>query len=564
MADGNPTAVQLPEALAGSEVTRKILEGIGEAVTITDDRGKLVFANQSAATLLGFPSPSALLGATGKEILARYQMFGADGAPFSIENLPSRAALKGQPGPEVLMQFLVSGSHEARWSLVRSVPLPDAQGKVTHAINLFREVTDEMRDKQQRTFLLKVVDELNTSLDYEKTLASVARLAVPVLADWCAVDLVEGDRTKRVAIAHIDPEKIAFVAELEKRYPSDPSSKTGVPEILRSGKAELVPHIPRDLILAGAKDPEHLRLIDALQLGSYVGVPLRVRGKTIGAFTMVMAESGRRYNERDLELAQQLADRAALAIDNSRLFREVEQARAAAVHDAEFAQSFIGILGHDLRNPLNAVMMAARLLKKKSTTADAVTIERINASSKRMNEMVRQLLDLTRSRLASGIALDRRESDLAQVVTGIVDELKAGHPERAIDWRPAGEVKGFWDPDRLGQVVSNLVGNALVHGDPAKPVVIRVAQPGSDAAELEVRNHGPSIPADVLPRLFEPYRRQTANDRRSEGLGLGLFISQQIVHAHGGAITVKSTPEEGTMFKVTLPRALPLATAGAQ
>jgi GAF domain-containing protein len=169
---------------------------------------------------------------------------------------------------------------------------------------------------------------------------------------------------KRLATAHVDPNKLAAAVAIEKRYPSDPSSKTGVHEIIRTGAAQLMPEIPRPLITAAAVDAEHLRLIDALELRSYMGVPLVIGGKVLGAITFVMAESHRTYGEADLEFARALADRAAVAVENARLFREAESARAAlgvqltaeerrrrdAEEQTRFAETFVGMLGHDLRN----------------------------------------------------------------------------------------------------------------------------------------------------------------------------------------------------------------------
>jgi PAS domain S-box-containing protein len=191
-------------------------------------------------------------------------------------------------------------------------------------------VTEQIRDAEYRRFLSRAADELGSSLDYEQTLATVARLAVPTLADWCAVDLAVDGGTRRVAVAHVDPDKLSFIAELERRYPPRPDEQRGVRHILSTGEPELMSDIPRDVIRRAAVDEQHLRLIERLDLRSYVGVPLLARGKALGVFSFVMAESGRRYTEKDLEYAQALADRAALAIDNARLFLEVEKDRAAS------------------------------------------------------------------------------------------------------------------------------------------------------------------------------------------------------------------------------------------
>ncbi len=677
-----------------SELFRIVLQGTDLGVTVQDPSGRLVYANDAAARLVGFAAPSELLAAPPAELIARFNLLTFEGTPVLPDQLPGRAVLQGGSPPEMRLRFKVLGTTEERWAVVRAVPARDLTGEVIYAINFFRDVSEEIRDAHQRAFLLRAVDEMSSSLDYEKTLATVARLAVPVLADWCAIDLLDGGARKRLAVAHVDPAKLDFVAALEQRYPPDPHSRTGVPQILRTGKAELIPHIPRELLIAAAVDEEHLRLIDELQLGSYIGVPLKVRGQVIGALTMVMAESNRRYSRRDLELAQALADRSALAIDNARMFRELETARMVAtvqrdqseerfslmvgsvkdyaifmldpkgivttwnagaqlikgyrpeeiigrhfscfyskeevlagkcerelaiadregrfeeegwrvrkdgsrfwanvvltaVRDARgelrgfakvtrdlterrrsegelafearrrleaenqtrFAEMFIGILGHDLRNPLNAISIGAALIKRKGI-ADARVLERILQSSERMSNMVGQLLDLTRTRLAGGIPIERRSAGFRAIVAGAIEELQLVYRDRDIQLETGEEIEGLWDTDRLTQVVSNLVGNALEHGAPDRPVTVRLST-DDDLVRFSVHSFGPPIPPEVLPLIFDPYRRTSARSGRSKGLGLGLFITQQIVLAHGGRLDCRSTGEDGTTLTVVLPR----------
>jgi signal transduction histidine kinase len=215
-----------------------------------------------------------------------------------------------------------------------------------------------------------------------------------------------------------------------------------------------------------------------------------------------------------------------------------------------FAEQFIGILGHDLRNPLNAIEMSARLLKRKGN-GETPQLDRILSSSRRMSRMVAQLLDLTRSRLAGGIAVEKRATDLSCVVSETVDELRVQRPG-GIRWEPPGELQGTWDPDRMAQVASNLISNALEHGDPASPVEVRLAREDRRAV-LAVHSEGAPIPSDLMPVIFDPYARVTARNPKSKGLGLGLFITQQIIQAHGGSIEVSSTENDGTTFTVWLP-----------
>jgi len=230
------------------------------------------------------------------------------------------------------------------------------------------------------------------------------------------------------------------------------------------------------------------------------------------------------------------------------------EALEAALRDsAKFQEQFVGILGHDLRNPLNAISVGADLLLRKETVAQDshATLRRIASSAARMRRMVEQLLDLTRARLAGGIPVQPTPgTNLADVARGAVEELRVAHPEAQLTVHATAQISGEWDADRMAQVVSNLVGNAISHGA-GGPVDVQV-NGANGSAILEVHNGGAPIPADLLPRIFDPFR-QAMPATVAHGLGLGLFITRQIVLAHGGTIGVVSAQPEGTTFKVVLP-----------
>jgi signal transduction histidine kinase len=219
---------------------------------------------------------------------------------------------------------------------------------------------------------------------------------------------------------------------------------------------------------------------------------------------------------------------------------------------ARIQQQFIGILSHDLRNPLSAILMTTGQLERAFPATHSDAVRRIASSTVRMSRMIHQLLDLTGARLGDGIPVEPQpETNLSEVVRTAVEELMAAHPEAHVKMEVDEGVDGAWDPDRMGQVVSNLVANAIAYGD--GPVHVRVSR-ANGSAILEVHNGGASIPADVLPRIFEPFRRATHDGETSaRGLGLGLFIAERIVAAHGGKIDVRSADAEGTTFTVGLP-----------
>lgn len=250
------------------------------------------------------------------------------------------------------------------------------------------------------------------------------------------------------------------------------------------------------------------------------------------------------------------------------LEREQEARLQAQANDA-FKEVFMGILGHDLRNPLNTILTTARLmtLRGELLPDSQKRIDRVISSGVRMQRMIEQILDMARDRLTSGIAISRTAPrDLVPLVSKIVEETRLAHPERRIELRTEGRCFGSVDADRFEQVVSNLLGNAATHGDPTRPIVVRVArgvaafggdtlrpEVSEDQVRFSVRNYGTPIDPSFLPLLFDPFRRQRKPEGRSAGLGLGLYISERIVRAHGGTIQVESSEKDGTLFEVLIP-----------
>jgi signal transduction histidine kinase len=217
-------------------------------------------------------------------------------------------------------------------------------------------------------------------------------------------------------------------------------------------------------------------------------------------------------------------------------------------------EMFIAVLGHDLRNPLHAMMLSAHGIHRVASeepVKQAAT--RIVSSGNRMSRMIEDLLDLARGRLAGGMQIAREPVDFAAVVSRVVRESQAARPGRALEMRQLGHFNGEWDAGRLAQVASNLISNALQYGDPGQPVIVELDGTRDDSVEMIVANAG-SIPKDLLPQIFDPFRGRSEPGRRSEGLGLGLYIVKHLVVAHEGRVDVASNPGERTRFTVRLPR----------
>jgi signal transduction histidine kinase len=300
--------------------------------------------------------------------------------------------------------------------------------------------------------------------------------------------------------------------------------------------------------------------------GTRCGAAFPVRSPDGPGALLLGSRSADAFDGDARALLRLAADRAALALERARLARE----RDAAVEDALRAREemesrrkavdfILGIVGHDLRNPLGAIHMSAALMQKRGELEgwQARAIERMRSSAGRMGRIIADLLSYTRTRLGNGIPISRRAARLDEIARRPVDELQAGNPDRSIALDVQGDVTGEWDPDRLEQVVSNLVSNAIDHGDPQTPVRVELSG-DEDACVLRVANQGPPVPSEVLSHLFEPFSRPPEEkSRKGSGLGLGLYISREIVRGHGGEITVASG--EDTVITVRLPRRPPRA-----
>ncbi len=413
-----------------------------------------------------------------------------------------------------------------------------------------RDAADHARE--QATFLAQAGAVLGESLDYEKTLTSVAALAVPRIADWCAIDMVgPGGALQRLAVAHVDPKKVEFARTLEERYPADPNAPGGVHEVLKTGRPAYMSRIPAELLDASARDEEHRRIIRELQLTSYMCVPLIAGGKAFGAITFVSAESGREYNEDDLRFAQELAVRASLAVENTRAYARANEA-------SRLKDEFLATLSHELRTPLNAVLGYARMLRQQSIapekTRSALDIVERNATS--LKQIIEDVLDVSRI-VAGRVRLNVEPVDLA----GILHDALA-------TVRPAADAKGVrlestidpmttpvsGDPDRLQQIVWNLLSNAIKFTPKGGKVQLRLARVNSHV-EITVSDTGRGIAADFLPFVFERFRQADSSfSREHGGLGLGLAIARNLAELHGGTITAASGGlNKGATFTLSLP-----------
>lgn len=415
-------------------------------------------------------------------------------------------------------------------------------------------LAEEWRSTHEHlSFLSGATKLLASSLDPDTIFENLVRLAVPRLGDWCAVDLLEAGTFRLAAVAHVEPSKVELARELRRRYPPHPDAEHGVPRVVRSGKAELYPEIAEESLVQAARDSEHLRTLRELGLRSAIVVPLSSRGRVLGAFTLISAESNRRYGEADLETLQELAHRAALALENARLYQEAQQ--AVRVRD-----EFLSVAGHELRTPLTALRLQIESLLRGAhrgapdTAALDAGTKRLTSAARmieRLATLIDDLLDV--SRISSGrLELRRAEVDLSALVKEVAarfaEELGRSGGRFELSIQP--QVIALGDEARLDQVITNLVSNAVKYGQ-RRPVAIQLTADGR-RARLSVTDQGIGIAAEDQTRIFDRFERAVSG-RHYGGMGIGLWVVRQLVQAHGGTIQVHSELGEGATFVVELP-----------
>lgn len=514
---------------------RAVYENALDGIVLSNDEARVVDANPAACRLLG---------------RAREQVIGAR----SAELVP---ATEREGSPARMGEFRAAGMMTGEGKML----LPDGTvrrvefGAVANVspglhLSIFRDVEDRRRAEEAQQFLDEASRLLATSLDYDETLASVARLAVPRIADWAAVDLLEdGGGFRRVAVAHVDPKKVELAHEVRRRQEPTIDDATGLGAVVRTGKPDLVELVTDEMLTAAlADDPELLAIFRNLGLVSAMTVPLSARGKIIGAISLVSAESRRRYGRTDLAVAEELARRASFAIENALYVRELAQATRKK-------DEFLAMLGHELRNPLAPIVTATEIIRVRGN-ATTRELEILDRQARHLVRLVDDLLDV--SRIASGkLSLRRTRVELADLLEQAIENTSSSMEAKGLRFIASVSPSSMpidGDRERLVQVVTNILVNAAKFTPAGKGVFLTASADGSDAV-LTFRDEGQGIEADLLPQVFDLFiQGQQRTDRRGGGLGLGLSIARSIVVAHDGQIDVTSSgPEQGTTVTVRLP-----------
>ena len=523
----------------------EFLDATTDGVYTIDCDGRILFVNRAAAQQLGY-APAEMVGRDGHDL---FHYAHPDGTPFPrSECAISRAASEGRA---------VRVEGEVLWrSDGSSFPVSYAtspvrrEGEVVGAVVRFTDVTEQKRAVEGLQLLAESGRVLSSSLEVEETLQAIARLAVPHLCEIVMVDVIEEGEIRRVASSHAD-ERVSALFERARAYP--PRLGDGGPQarVIETGVSLLVPEIDEAWIAALNRGAEHTELVREMAPRSIIVVPLRSREWIMGTMSLVRTAARPPFEPAELELAEELGLRAALAVENARLY---DAARAAT----RARDDMLGVVSHDLRNPIHSIFMGSSFLLE-LLPEEGMKVERTQAAvmkraAERANRLIQDLLDITH--IQSGrLSLHREQHGAASIVSEALEQTAmqaaaAGVALARGEVDPAAQV--WADRDRVVQALGNLVGNALKFTPEGGRVTVSVRTEG-DAVRISVADTGPGIPPEQVPHLFDRYWQANRADRR--GVGLGLSIVKGIAEAHGGTVEVRTAEGAGTTFSLVLPAA---------
>lgn len=534
---------QIEEALRHSEeLYRSLAEALPQMIFLCTHEGKLEYCNPSGVNYIGLSL---------EQILQRSPLELIHPSDRSEAVAHWRNAIATETAYEIEVRLQRSDGLY-RWHTLRMNPIAGVGDRPLKWLGTATDIDDRKRSQQQERFLATASSVLANSLDYQTTLDSLAHLTIPSIADWCAIDVVEKDGTiERLAVAHTDPDKEELAKELHRRYPPKKEATMGQANVLRTGQSELYPHIPDSVLVETACDAEHLRILRELRLNSGMCVPLKARGRTLGTITFVLEAGSRYYDHTDLMLAEKLAHRAAIALDNASLYREAQDAN-------RLKDEFLATLSHELRTPLNCILGWSQILRNRRLSEEkmGLALETIERNARLQFQLIEDLLDVSRiitGKLRLNVTSISLLRAIKEAIESVCPAAEAKHIQLKTQLnRHAGPVSG--DRDRLQQIVWNLLSNAIKFTPPEGCVTVILEQ-FQNSIQIRIIDTGQGIKSEFLPYVFDRFRQADSSSTRAyNGLGLGLAIVRHLTELHGGTVSADSPGlGQGAMFTVELP-----------
>jgi PAS domain S-box-containing protein len=534
-----------------------LLASTTEGIYGIDPRGRCTFINPAGAQMLGFTVAECL----GEHMHRLIHHSHADGSPYPESECPIYRAYRDGREIQVEDEVLWRSDGSRFAASYSSAPIREGD-RIRGAVVTFRDISRRRRAEETQRFFSRASKVLAaSSLDYTATLRALVQLAAPALADWCSLHMLRPDgEIERLEIAHADPASEHLVRALAG-YPVDVNRPNPATEVLKTGEPVLIPEIAEAMLESVAQDPRHLELLRAVGMRSGMVVPLIARGRILGSLTCISTDSTRPLTGDDLDIAQEFANRAALAVDNARLFHESEQV-------SHSKSEFLATVSHELRTPLNAVIGYTQLMLEGVPEPLPEGLrrytDRISLSARHLLDMIEEILSF--ARLETGgepLRLGRVE---LREVTAEVDAIAA--PLAAAKGlhfavRAPEAVELHTDLRKLRQILRNLVDNAIKFTDRGS-VVLEVEQEG-ESVLFHVTDTGIGIAPADRDTIFEPFRQlEQSSTRVAGGTGLGLSLTGRLVRLLGGTLQLESEPGQGSRFTVCLPLAPPVDRTGTK
>jgi PAS domain S-box-containing protein len=519
---------------------RRLMESSYEGIFVVDPDARMEYVNPRAAEMLGYPAES-MLGRTVFDFVPE-QMHGESQA---------RLERRRRGESEMSEVPMLRGDGTEFWALTKASPIVDSHGGFRGSLVMISDITERKRAEDAERLLAEAGEAFAMSLDLEATLRHIGHLLVPRLADWSVIVVLdEAGELQIERITAADPRKEHSLRTMLERFPHHRSPETHpVGRVLHTGESVLMPDIDAVVLAQIASGPEHREMLRELDPRSTLVVPLIAHGRVFGAMTLTVSDSGRRFGQWELQLTEEVARRAALALENAQLYERARHALCAR-------DEVLGFVAHDLRNPLGAVAMTVELLRDR-TTPEAEREEHLTAvlrSVDQMNHLIQDLLDITR--LESGrLRIEPEPLELRPLLLEAcaLVERRAAEAKLTLERDWSGELPRVWaDRKRVLQVLSNLLGNAVKFTSAGGHVTLRAGL-RDGRATISVIDTGIGIAPEHMHHLFDRFWQ--AEGAHRGGVGLGLVIAKGLVEAHGSTIEVESEPGRGSTFSFSLPLA---------
>lgn len=538
-----------------------ILQVVPEGIMIWDKNAKLSYINEAGEKMLGERDRHSVIGLSISNIATLFHISDEEGQFLAPTETPAQQAFRTKVPQERLMRVQYNKDSPELWRKVKAVPVLNKKGEVETCITLFQDVTDLKKSEARAGFMVNSISLLSRSLDYQATLQAVVNLAVPQFADCCCIEWLDASGIQSIAIAHSHPELASLAKEYRRRFPINLNDRYGVAKVLHTGSSQLYPDLSSQILAENIVSQEQIDMLKALRFNSVMIVPMIIRGKTVGALMFVAYKERGSYTKEDLEFAENLAHRAGFSIDNARLYNELQNA-------LRLRDEFLSIASHELKTPLTSLILQLQILQRGAKklfsplgeVEDKKTAGRKSAAdllfsalkqSQFLAHLIDELLDLTRIRLGR-LELNKELMNLTEITKEVANRFQIEYAAKGseIVVSSNGEITGLWDRYRVEQVISNLISNAIKYGE-RKPIEV-VLDAYDHTAKISILDHGMGIPIELQSKIFERFER-AASTEKIGGLGLGLYISRQIVEAHRGRIAVESKVGAGSRFTVELP-----------